>query len=155
MRRARFTAAVIAALCLLGASCSDGDDEPSATPTTASGAATTARAGRGGSDAFCTFVRDFTSRFGRVDISLSDPQRFRTTMEDAATAISNAQNDAPEAVRADVGTLNTYFQRFVASLRQVNFDLTRLRPAALEELQAPEFTSASNRLNEYAQQNCR
>ncbi len=154
MRRARFIAAVMAAVCLLGASCSDGDDEPSASPTTASGTAT-ARGGAGGSDGFCTFVRDFTSRFGRVDISLSDPQRLRTTMEDAAGAIANAQSNAPEAVRADVATLNTYFQRFVTSLRQVNFDLTRLPRTAVEDLQNPEFTSASDRLDEYVRQNCR
>lgn len=157
MRRARFTAAAMATLLLMGAACSSGggDDSDSGAGPTGGGAATTARSGAApGEDAFCDFVRGFNDRFGRIDLGLADPQRFRTVMEDAAAAIAGAQSNAPEAVRADVATLNTYFQRFLDSLRQVNFDLTRLRQGTIEQLQAPEFTAASARLDEYQRTRC-
>lgn len=156
MRRARFTVAAMATLLLMGVACSGGDDDSdSGAGPTGGGSATTARAGAApGTDGFCDFVRGFTDRFGRIDLGLADPQRFRTVMEDAASAIAGAQNDAPEAIRADVATLNTYFQRFVESLRQVNYDLTRLRQGTVEQLQAPEFTAASARLDEYQRTRC-
>ncbi|MFP5319070.1 MAG: hypothetical protein ACLGI2_12355 [Acidimicrobiia bacterium] len=145
-------AAVLAGVLLTA--CSGGDDgDDSAAPSTTEVPAPTTSPRTG--DPFCDFVSDFSDRFGRVDLGLTDPARFRTVMTDAGNAIRDAQGTAPEAIRADVGTLNTYFQRFLNVLQQANFDLTKVPPASIEQLQAPEFTAAGNRLDAYARENCR
>ncbi|HVM01542.1 MAG TPA: hypothetical protein VM263_02645 [Acidimicrobiales bacterium] len=146
-------AAAVVAVALAACTGGNGNDGDRATPTTP--VATTAPSGaRPGENPFCDFVRGFTERFGRIDLSLTDPARFRAAMEEASTSIRDAQASAPEAVRADVATLNTYFQRFLGALQQANFDLSRLPPGSLQQLQAPEFAAASARLDAYARDNC-
>lgn len=149
MRRL-FPAAVVAAVLL--AACSGGGDDDSAAPSTTAVAPTTAPSSSG--NPFCDFVKNFSDRFGRVDLGLSDPARFRTVMQDASNAIRDAQGSAPAEIRADVGTLNTYFQRFMGVLQQANFDLTKVPPNSIEQLQSPEFTAAGTRVDTYVRENC-
>ena len=143
-------AAAVVAVALAACTGGNGNDGGRATATTAP--ATTAPSGPG--DTFCDFLGSFNDRFGRIDLGLTEPARFRAAMEEAATSIRDAQASAPDAIRADVATLNTYFQRFLSALQQANFDFTRLPPGSLQQLQAPEFAAASARLDAYARDNC-
>lgn len=105
-------------------------------------------------DPFCNFVQTFQDRFGRIGVGFGDPAQLRTFLTEAATAIRDAQATAPASIRADVGLLNEAFQRLLAVFQQANFDLTRVNPNALAELQSPQNTAASERLEAYRTQNC-
>lgn len=145
----RVLSIVLVAVLALVVGCSD-DDESSA-PTT-----TVASEGRRRSnDAYCNFLLTFSERYGQVNPSLADPPQFRSAMEEAAAAAKEAAASAPEAIKADLAVLNTGLDRLMGILRRVNFDVTKLQMAELQEIQGtPEFVEAGRRVEEYRQQNC-
>jgi hypothetical protein len=75
-------------------------------------------------------------------------------MEEAAKAIKDAQGQAPDAIKADVGLLSDAFQILLTGFEQANFNIARLSPATLQRMAAPEFVAASGRLDNYFRQNC-
>jgi hypothetical protein len=99
-------------------------------------------------------VQAFSDRFGRVNTGLADPQQLRSTLVDAAAALKDAQSKAPDELRADVGLLNDAFQRLVTAFQQANFDVTKVSPAVLDQLNTPQYTAASQRLENYMRTNC-
>lgn len=161
MRVARLTALTLLAAVAVGG-CSSGKTASSSSPTTeatAVAAATTAppaTAARAGSnDPFCVFVRTYNERFGRINPgALSDPQQFRTVMQDAASAIKDAATNAPASIKADVALMSQALQKLVDSFQKANYDLTKIQVSAFTDLQAPDFQAAGQRLDAYTRQNC-
>lgn len=156
MRPTRFTALVLLAIVGL-AGCSSGKPSatatPSTTPTSAPAPSTTTRPAS--NDPFCNFVQTYNDRFGRVNPSaLSDPQQFRTVLQDATAAIKEAAGAAPASIRTDVALVSQAMQKLMDSFQQVNFDITRIQVAAFTQLQTPEFIAAGQRIDDYTRQNC-
>jgi hypothetical protein len=114
---------------------------------------TTARAVS--TDPFCNFVRTYNDRFGRINPgALSDPQQFRTVMQDASNAIEEAAANSPAAIKADVTLMSQAVQKLLDAFQKANFDVTRIDVSALNDLATPQFTAAGQRLDAYTRQNC-
>lgn len=149
--------AVVASLALAG--CSSGKSSSSGTtPTTAK--STGAGASRAaGADPFCNFVQTFESRFGQINPGLADPTQLKSAVTDAASAISGAQAQAPDEIKADVAQMSNAFQTLLKALQQVNFDLTKAPQApqvltSLQQLNSPDYARASQNITNYISQNC-
>ena len=118
--------------------------------STAPGA--TIRAGSGNS--FCEFLRTYNERFGRFNAGIIDPQQMKTTLNDALTAMKDAERTAPADIKADLTTMRAGFEKFISGFEQVGFDLTKIKPDFLATIQTPDFLAASQRMDAYTRQNC-
>jgi hypothetical protein len=158
-RRPPVALAVVAAVAALAlAGCSSGKGSSSATPTTAK-SSSPASSIKGSTDPFCNFVRTFDSRFGQINPGLADPTQLKSTVQDAAGAISGAESMAPAQIKGDVSLLNDAFQKLATALAQINYDLTKAAQApqvlaSLQQLQSPDYAAASQRIDNYISQNC-
>ena len=157
MRLARIAPFLVIPLLALTA-CSSGKKSSSASPTTANTTAATApttTAKPASNDPFCNFVRTYNDRFGKINPgALSDPQQFRSVMQDAVNSIKDAANAAPASIKPDVTTMSNAMQSLFQAFQQANFDATKINVASLTALQAPEFVSAAQRIDAYTRQNC-
>jgi ABC-type glycerol-3-phosphate transport system substrate-binding protein len=142
--------AVVLGLALAVAGCSSDKPSTSATPTTTP----VAGGNPATTDSFCTFVRTFNERFGRIDPSLSDPAQLRTRLQEATKAVTDAAATAPAAVKADVGVLGQAYTQLLAVFQQAGFDVAKVPLASLQAFQAPAFAQASARLDAYRAANC-
>ena len=152
--RGRWRVTVAAAILLLLPACSSKEKDEGATPTTAVEPSTTAPSRIIGGP-FCEHALGFNEQNARVGPELPNPQQLRTTFEQAAKTIEDAERVAPAEVKADVEVLASTFRQFVTALEQVNFDFTKLPPAQIATLQSSEVTAAGERLDAYVRQNCR
>jgi hypothetical protein len=153
MRRAPalFVSAVLATTLLLSACSSDDDDSSSATTTTTEARPATTLA----DDPYCQTLQRFNERYARVDPSLADPARFKTAMEDALASAQEAQANAPQAIKADLATLNAGLQDLFELFQGVGFDVTKLNISDLDRLQSsPQLEEASQRVEAYTRDNC-
>ncbi|MDQ4133728.1 MAG: hypothetical protein M3179_11110 [Actinomycetota bacterium] len=153
MRRAPalFVSAVLATTMLLS-SCS-GDDDESSSPTSTTAAAQTATTLT--DSPYCQTLQRFNERYGRVDPSLADPARFKTAMEDALASAKEAEASAPQAIKADLATLNAGLQDLFDLFQGVGFDVTKLNVSDLDRLQGtPQLEAASQRVEAYTRDNC-
>ena len=147
-------AALATALILSG--CTGGDDEDeSSSPTTSAAQVTTAAPRRVAGGPFCEFLVTFNDRFGRVGADATSPEQLKATFEQAAQAIQDAEPLAPPEIRSDVGLLATTFRDFVGVLQQVDYDFTKVPPAAIQNVSRPEVDAAGERVDSYIRQNCR
>lgn len=153
----------LALLVLTG--CSGGDDDndaASATTTTAAGGTTstlrpvdTSFSGQGSTE-FCNLARTYTERSASVGGNTSStPAQLRTLANEGRTAINQAADVAPPEIKADVQLISTTFSGLLAELEKVDYDATKLTPAAFAPLQAPEFGRASQRFQAYTQDVCK
>jgi hypothetical protein len=157
----RRSAACLAAVVLLAlTSCSGGDDDDAA-PTTsaqAGGPTTTVRpvdtsfTGQNSAQ-FCTLARTYNERFTSVGSNPS-PAQLRTVTREGQTAITQAVTAAPAEIKPDVQVIANTFSGLIAELEKVNFEVARLPPAALQSLQAPEFTQSTTRFQAYIRSVC-
>jgi Spy/CpxP family protein refolding chaperone len=154
--RASLAVAVALALGLsLGACSSGGNDVEEPAPATTAPPSTLPSTPRTTSnDPYCRFLQTFNDRFGQLNVGLAQPQQLRTVMQDASSALKSAQASAPENLRADLATLGDAFQRLIVLFEQVNYDVTKLNLDSLQQLQAPQFVSAAQRIDAYTRQNC-
>lgn len=151
------TVALTFGLAALLVACSGGNKKPvaSAPRTTASPApAAPSATGNQSNDPYCVFLRGYNERFNRVDLNVADPQVFRRVMQEAAAAAKEAATTAPAAIRSDLVTLNRAFDRLLAAMQQINYDLTKATPAMVQELQSPEFLAAGQRVDAYTRDHC-
>lgn len=158
------TIATIVVGIALSTSCSGGSDDASspatsAATTTLSQPSTTLRpvdtsfTGVGSAD-FCNLGKAFNDRFTNIGTP-STPAQLRTAMGEARNAITQAVAVAPPEIRTDMQVLSTAIGEFFSALDRVNFDANRLDLSSLRAFQAPEFVTASLRLEAYLKNVCR
>src|SRR5205085_537824 len=105
--------------------CSSGKKSESGTAaTTAAGAPSPNATGRASSDPFCLSLNAYQDKYGRVNTGVADPQQLRVAMQDAGTAIADADKNAPASIKTDVDILNQAFQQLLAILQATNFDFS-------------------------------
>ena len=149
---------------LVLAGCSGDDDEAATTTsapagTAATGPTTTIRpvdtsfTGQN-STQFCTLARTYNERFTSVGANPT-PAQLRTVAREGQTAIAEARTSAPAEIRRDVEVLAAAFGSFLTELEKVNFEVSRLPPSALAQLQAPEFQQSTMRFEAYIRNVCR
>ena len=146
------------------AGCSGGDDNDSASNTTAlpaSGPTPTVRppdptfTGQGSAE-FCNLARTYTERSANLgNLGSSTPAQLRTVVNEGRMAITQAANAAPPEIKADVQLISTTFAGLLAELEKVNFEVSRMPPEAFTPLQAPEFGRASQRFQAYTRDVCK
>jgi len=154
MFRPRLTASVLG-LALALTACSSGKKSESGAPSTrATGSPSPSAAGRGSTDPFCTSLTAYQDKYGGVNTGLSDPQQFKAAMQDAATAIGDADKNAPASIKSDVDVLNKAFQHLLTILQASNFDLSKVSLAQIQPFQTPEFLAASQNVNTYVREHC-
>ncbi len=153
MRRAPalFVSAALAATVLLSSCTGDDDEASSATSTTTEAQPATTLA----DDPYCQTLQRFNQRYGQINPSMADPARFKTAMEDAVASAKEAEANAPQAIKADLATLNAGLQDLFALFQSANFDVTKLNVNDLDQLQAsPQLEEASLRVEAYTRDNC-
>ena len=142
--------------------CSGDDDDDDASTTTAApadtAATTTSRpvnTSFTGQDStqFCNLSRTYSDRFSAVS-SNPTPAQLRTVSREGQAAITQASSAAPAEIKPDVEVLARTFTNLIAELEKVNYEVTRLPPAALQSLQAPEFAQSTTRFQAYIKQVC-
>jgi hypothetical protein len=145
---------------LVLAGCSGGDDDDDAAPTTAAPATapTTVRpvdtsfTGQNSAQ-FCGLARTYNERFTSVGTNPT-PTQLRTVAREGQTAITQAVSAAPAEIKTDVEVLARTFGALLTELEKVNFEVTRLPPAAVQSLSAPEFQQSTTRFQAYIRSVC-
>ena len=141
--------------------CSGGDDNDAASTTApaAPGPSTTLRpvdTSFTGQDSaqFCALARTFSDRFATVGANAT-PAQLRTVAREGEAAINQAVSAAPAEIKKDVEGIASGFTTFLRELEKVNFEATRLPPAAVQSLSAPEFQQSTTRFQAYFRSVCR
>ncbi len=152
----------LALVLLTGCSSGGGKDTASSTPTTAAPAATgpsttvrpvdTSFTGQNSAQ-FCTLAKTYNERFSNVNAA-SSPAQLRTAAQEGRTAINQAASAAPAEIKPDVQVIATAFTALFTELEKANFDVSKMSPAALSSLQAPEFQASTTRFQAYLRTVC-
>lgn len=152
MSSARLAAPVLAVAVLLTA-CSSGKKSGSAAPATTAAPAPAVTT-RGTNDPFCNSLNAYNEKYGRVNTGVAQPDQLRAAMQDAASAIGEADRTAPDEIRSDVDVLNRAFQQLLGILQATNFDLSKVSLAQVQQFQTPEFTTAGQNVDAYVRDHC-
>jgi hypothetical protein len=150
----------VLAIVLLGAGCSTGDDEGTATTTTARVSTTTAPTFTGDPGSpFCELLRG-------VDASvvpsgdLADPAAVEVTFRELVQVLHDALAVAPPEIEGDLALVSQGIDALDASLAQVGYDFDVLAASGeadtiTEAVNDPAFADAGARLSAYRTQVCR
>ena len=150
----------VLAIVLLGAGCSTGDDEGSATTTTSRVSTTTAPRFTGDPDSpFCALLRG-------VDASvvpsgdLADPAAVEVAFRELVQVLHDALAVAPPEIESDLALVSQGIDALDASLSQVGYDFDVLAASGegdtiSEAVNDPAFADAGARLAAYRSQVCR
>ena len=152
----------VALVLLTGCSRGGGKDTASSPTTTAAPAATgpsttvrpvdTSFTGQNSAQ-FCTLAKTYNDRFSNVNAAAT-PAQLRTVTQEGRTAINQAVTAAPAEIKPDVQVIATAFTALFTELEKVNFDVSKVSPAALGSLQAPEFQASTTRFQAYLRSVC-
>lgn len=152
-----------AALLVALTGCSSGSKSPKSSPTTASptasGPTTTLRpvdtsfTGQG-SAAFCNLAKTYSDQSKTLSTATT-PTQLRTTLRDGRAAIDQAVSAAPAEIKSDVAVLAAAFGDVVDAFDKAGYDPNKVPATALAKLQAPEFQTATIRLQAYLRTICK
>jgi predicted negative regulator of RcsB-dependent stress response len=134
------------------AACSGGGSTSTATTvTTGLGISTTTvpKFSGSASSKYCSVARQF-SQVAQANLA-SDP---KTLFQEFDTLASQYLAVVPAVIKADANTLVSAIEQLETAVKAVNYDLTKISPAALAPVQAPMFTAAANRIDAYDSQVC-
>ena len=140
----------LASALLLGAC---GDDKKSST--------TVAGGGGNGTDAYCARIEEYKNASNALDASMEDPtaESMKTAFETMGGMLHDLENGAPEAISADLATMNDSVDRMIAIFEQYDWDLAALAMAPeFEELntvmESDEMTAVQDRLDSWSLDTC-
>jgi hypothetical protein len=101
---------------------------------------------------FCDLLRRYNER--AAQLGSAPPDRRAQLIRDITATIEQAAGVAPQAVRADMGTLASTHRRFLTALEQAGFDASRADPAAIQALRSEPFVGARDRVRAYNRTAC-
>lgn len=157
MQRLLCALGLTATLCLAGCASDGSHDAPgnAAGPTTPSTLTVDTAFTGADSAKFCTLIRSFNDDSGRIAPAANDPIALRDLFRRSATSVQQAAAVAPPEVKDDVGVLAKVYADFLTALESVDFNLTKLPPAALASLSTPDTMRASARISAYTTNICK
>ena len=147
----------VCAFAVLGLAGCSGDDNPPPNRAPASAPSTAVSVPPSftgqGSAQFCALAKTYNDRFTSVGPNPT-PAQLRNLMREGQATITEALNAAPEEIKADLQVLANSVTGLQAELERVNFDVSRVPPAALGQLSTPQFQAASTRFQAYTRTVC-
>ena len=157
MQRLLAAMGLTATLCLVACGSSGSHDTGVSAPANTPSTTPTVDTAFTGADSgtFCALIRSFKDDSGRIGPSSSDPLALRDLFRRSATSVKQAVAVAPPEVKDDLGALANAYADFLAALESVDFNLTKLPPAVLSSLSAPETTRAAARMSAYTANVCK
>jgi hypothetical protein len=149
--------ALLSAGLILVAGCSSSKSAGSATTTTststASGSAATSSTvphfSGSASSKYCNLAKQFSQAI-TPNLSGNAKQLFSEFDTESAPFVS----DAPSAIKGDVETVVNVIKQLQTEFQAVNYDATKLTAADLAPVEAPSFSTATTRINDYDVQVC-
>jgi hypothetical protein len=134
------------------ASGTKGTDKTTTTETDDGDASTTVVATGGGK--FCDELADFINDQSSSDVDVTDPEAYRKAIEDSTKKGEELLAKAPDELDDAVETVLDAQDQFIAELKKVGYDYTKLGPDALGAMGTPEVTAAGEKLDAYVTDTC-
>lgn len=131
MRRGRTRGGLLAAALLVGAL------------GTACGSSTQSTA------KFCSLIRKISSQS-----PLAPNVNEKSTFQQLDAEIGQILAVTPKAIKADMQTLTNTLKQLSAAMAKVNYDPSKVDPAAISALTGSDVAAASGRIADYANQQC-
>jgi hypothetical protein len=158
MRRLISIVGLAAALVLTACGGGSGDKKAAATtvPTTVALLPTTT-VPHGNDQAatpFCKTITPYIQNSDNLLASISDPVKLKAVSTNASTAITQAKDTAPPAIKSDVTTVATTLSQVLAALQKVNFVFANANPSDVAKLQDPAFQASLTKVSDYATAHC-
>ncbi|MEA2704198.1 MAG: hypothetical protein QOD63_2143 [Actinomycetota bacterium] len=145
---------ILAALALV--TCG-GSDKKASTTTTVSPLTTTQSIDTNftgaGSAEFCDLAKTLNTNISSA--AGGSTAQLKANLEKADAAIHKAVDAAPAEIKPDVKVIADSFTSAVTAIAGVNYDLTKVPPAALATFQTPEFSNSAARLQAYMTDVCK
>lgn len=101
---------------------------------------------------FCALAKTYAAN--QASVAGGAAPQLKAAAQDARTAITQAVTLAPAEIKPDVQVVATAFSSVVAELEKVNYDTTKLTPAAFAPLSTKEFQAAATRFTAYGRAVC-
>jgi ABC-type glycerol-3-phosphate transport system substrate-binding protein len=157
MRRLVMSIGLAAVLGLTACGGGSGDKKAAATtvpPTTAVTAPPTTipHGNDQASTPFCKTITPYIQNSSNLIASASDPVKLKAVSTDASTAITQAKETAPAAIKSDVTTVATTFSQVLAGLQKSGFVIGNT--PEIVKLQDPAFQASFSKVSDYATAHC-
>ena len=126
----------------------------SAPPSTV---ATTAGAGAVslGGGSFCSVAKKVQAEQASSAAAATDkPDSLKALLIQANQELGEFVTIAPSAIKADVQTLATAEKTFFTAIAAANYDVTKVSPSALTDLDTPAVTTATDHITAYLTSQC-
>lgn len=121
-----------------------------ATGNSGAGAATTAPSFVGSANsAYCNLARNFSNS---INPNLSNNPKAAFQQFDSVSG--QFLSTAPSAIQADAQEVVSALKMVETAFKNVNYDVTKLKPTDLTAVQDPKFTASANRIDAYDTQVC-
>ena len=126
---------------------------PTTPPTTVPAPTTTIPHGNDqAGTAFCKLLTPYIQNSSNLIAAAGDPAKLKSLATDASTAITQAKDSAPAAIKADVNVVATTFSQVLAGLQKSNFVIGNTPEIA--KLQDPAFQASFQKVSDYATAHC-
>jgi len=146
MRRVLVSVLAMTALLALGACGGSDDDDETTSPTTAAGPVSTTTFKGDANSPFCQLGRANNARLQAIGAAAANPDELDRVLRDAAPAVRQAADIAPDEIKKDVDLLADAFEDLLESLDEGQPDLGAIV--------SPEFTTAAQNLTNYGRDVC-
>jgi ABC-type glycerol-3-phosphate transport system substrate-binding protein len=103
---------------------------------------------------FCKTITPYIQNSDNLLASISDPVKLKAVSTDASTAITQAKDTAPAAIKSDVTTVANTLSQVLAALQKVNFVFANANPSDVAKLQDPAFQASLTKVSDYATAHC-
>ena len=145
---------------VLIAGCGGSSSKASSTTTAASSTAGTSSSGAEASTTAPSFVGSANSAYCNLARSFSNSISPNLTNDPKAAfqqfdSVSDKfLSTAPSAIKADAQNVVTALKMVETAFKNVNYDITKIKPTDLTAVQDPKFTDSANRIDAYDSQVC-
>lgn len=147
--------AAVLSLTACGGGSSDKKTAATTTPTTAAVTVPPTTIPHGNDQAatpFCKTITPYIQNSDNLIAAAGDPVKLKSLSTDASTAITQAKDSAPAAIKSDVTTVATTFSQVLAGLQKSNFVIGNT--PEISKLQDPGFQASFTKVSDYATAHC-
>jgi hypothetical protein len=131
------------------------------TPTTAGASSTAASTSSGGGavslggGSFCSVAKKVQAEQASSAAAATDsPDSLKALLIQANQELQAFVAIAPSAIKGDVQTLATAEKSFFTAIQAANYDVTKVSPSALTDLDTPAVTTATDHITAYLASQC-
>ncbi len=105
--------------------------------------------------AFCSKAKELNNDKALNNIGNSqDPKQIQADLDKAEKAVDDLKAKAPSEIKADMTKISDGIHQFAAELKRVNGDFTKLDPSKVDQINSPQFQTASDNVDKFAQDKC-